>query len=155
MTRTVRKRFYMVRRQLAAERRNTPVVARVAAVLFAEVERLAAVQLVVELSAAAAAVVPAAVLAVDCHIQGKRSRCLSTGSRTPGIVIVLLRLFLRVRHIRGRSVRCLSMGSRTLCMLLPCAKRVVTPGGSAGVGCQQCCLKGYMKKVSHFQRHLH
>lgn len=127
MTRTARKRFCMVHRQRAAEqvvvqravaRHNTPVAARLA-VLSVAVERLAAVLPVVVLFAAAVAVEPDAVFAGDCHIRGKRSRCLSMGSRTLGIVIVLLWLFLLVRHIRDRSVRCLSAGIRTLCMLLP------------------------------------
>ncbi len=129
MTRTARKRFCTVHRQRAAEhvgvlraaaRRNTPVAARLAvAVPSVAVEQLAAVLSVVVLSAAAVAVGLDAVFAGDCRILGRRSRCRSMGSRTPGIVIVLLWLFLLVRHIQGRSVRCLSAGIRTLCMLLP------------------------------------
>ena len=91
-------------------------VVRLAAALPVVVLFAAALPVVV-LSVAAAAVELDAVFAGDCHIRGKRSRCQSMGSRTPGIVIVLL--FLRVRHIRDRSARCLSAGSRTLCMLLP------------------------------------
>lgn len=164
MTRTARKRFCTVHRQRAAEqvgeraaaRRNTPVAARLAAAVpSVAVEQLAAVLPVVVLSAAAVAVEPDAVCAGDCHIRGKRSRCLSRGSRTPGIVIVLLWLFLRVRHIQGRSVRCLSAGSRTLCMLLPWQNVLLHRAALRVRGCQQCCLKEYMKKVSHFQRHLH